>query len=209
MTITNSHTLWCSLKAARSCKQQPISKPTPRPTVRPSTKKPDLILVQQSNGTITLPDQVFLILINQWISQGELGPSKTSHSSCQHCQHYSRADQDLENLVVISVEQEEAVRPGKIVIGISIFVIINIIIFVIINITIFIKKHYHLHNHKHHHLLLSGTQDHLDLGQPLAPALAILVITRKFCFDVNCFRILCVTLQVSVLVFWAPALCKI
>ena len=140
MTITNSHTSWCSLKAARSCKQQPISKPTPRPTVRPSTKKPDLILVQQSNGTITLPDQVFLILINKWISYGELGPSKTSHSSCQHCQHYSRADQDLENLVVISVEQEEAVRPGKIVISISIFVIINIIIFVIINITIFIKN---------------------------------------------------------------------
>ena len=49
-------------------------------------------------------------------------------------------DQDLENLVVISAEQEEAVRPGKIVIGISIFVIINIIIFVIINITIFIKN---------------------------------------------------------------------
>jgi len=46
-----------------------------------------------------------------------------------------RADQDLENLVVISVEQEEAVRPG--------------------------------------------TQDHLDLGQPLAPALAILVGERE------------------------------
>ena len=140
MTITNSHRSWCSIKAARSCKQQSISKPTPRPTVRPSTKKPDLILVQQSNGSITLPDQVFLLLMNQSILQGELGPSKTCHNSCQLCQHYSRADQGLENLVVISVQQGEAVRPGKIVtISISIFVIINIITFVIINITIFIN----------------------------------------------------------------------
>ena len=73
-------------------------------------------------------------------TEGELGPRKTCHSSCQHCQHYSRADQDPENLVVISVEQGEAVRPGKIVnISISIFIIINIVIFVNIIISIFIN----------------------------------------------------------------------